>query len=106
MNLAAIGSKDLELVLNPKAMLFFISLFSSMIGPEQHLGFRIALCLWLLLATALWFSFVAYVLTQARIRQKFLSMGHYLDRGMGILLLALGAWMIYLGIREWIVFSV
>jgi threonine/homoserine/homoserine lactone efflux protein len=42
-------------------------------------------------ATTAWFSMVSFFLTRERIRRAYLKAGHWVDRAMGVVLLALAA---------------
>jgi threonine/homoserine/homoserine lactone efflux protein len=41
-------------------------------------------------ATAAWFSFVALLFSQQRVRAGFARLGHWFDRMMGVVLVGLG----------------
>jgi len=75
--------------LNVKATLFFVSLFSVVIAPETFLGIKIAYGAYLVAATAAWFCFLSYMLTQERVRFVLQRKGYILDRIMGAILLLL-----------------
>jgi len=75
--------------LNVKATLFFVSLFSVVIAPETLLSIKIAYGAYLVIATAAWFCFLSYVLTQERVRFVLQRKGYILDRVMGYILLFL-----------------
>jgi len=75
--------------LNVKATLFFVSLFSVVIAPETLLSIKIAYGAYLVVATAAWFCFLSYVLTQERVRFVLQRKGYILDRVMGYILLFL-----------------
>ncbi|WP_111498123.1 LysE family transporter [Marinobacter bohaiensis] len=75
--------------LNPKATLFFVSVFSLMISPDTPTGVQVFYGVYMALATGLWFSIVALFFTLPRVRRAFGRFGHWLDRIMGGLLLAL-----------------
>jgi threonine/homoserine/homoserine lactone efflux protein len=75
--------------LNVKATLFFVSLFSVVIAPETLLGIKIAYGAYLVAATAAWFCFLSYMLTQERVRVVLQRKGYILDRIMGVILLLL-----------------
>jgi len=75
--------------LNVKATLFFVSLFSVVIAPETFLGIKIAYGAYLVAATAAWFCFLSYMLTQERVRFVLQRKGYILDRIMGGILLLL-----------------
>ncbi|CAM3034653.1 lysine transporter LysE [Pseudomonas floridensis] len=76
--------------LNPKATLFFLSLFTVVINPHTPLLVQGGYGVYLAVATALWFCLVARLFSQARVRAGFARMGHWFDRAMGGVLIALG----------------
>ena len=76
--------------LNPKATLFFLSLFTVVINPHTPLLVQGGYGVYLAVATAIWFCLVACLFSQARVRAGFARMGHWFDRVMGGVLVALG----------------
>ena len=77
-------------VLNPKAMLFFISLFSVVINPETP---KIQLFLYaalIFIEGFMWFSVVAFCFSRKRVRVKFTSVSYWIDRVTGGILVFLG----------------
>ena len=76
--------------LNPKATLFFLSLFTVVINPHTPLAVQAGYGVYLAFATALWFCLVAMLFSQQRVRAGFARMGHWFDRTMGAVLVALG----------------
>lgn len=76
--------------LNPKATLFFLSLFTLVISPQTPLLVQAGYGLYLALATALWFCAVALLFSLARVRRGFVRLGHWFDRLMGAVLVGLG----------------
>ncbi len=76
--------------LNPKATLFFLSLFTVVIDPHTPLLVQAGYGVYLAVATGLWFCLVALLFSQARVRAAFARMGHWFDRTMGAVLIALG----------------
>ncbi len=77
--------------LNPKATLFFLSLFSVVIDPQTPLLIQAGYGLYLASATALWFCLLGLLFSQARVRSGFARMGHWFDRVMGAVLVGLAA---------------
>ncbi|MBD57775.1 MAG: lysine transporter LysE [Pseudoalteromonas sp.] len=75
--------------LNPKATLFFMSLFTLVISPETPVLVQAGYGLYMAIATWLWFSFLSLVLSKASVRSFFLKSGYWFDRGIGIVLIAL-----------------
>lgn len=78
-------------VLNPKAALFFISLFPLAVSPTTPRMIQAGYGVWMTLTTALWFSFVAVVFTQNRVRRAFLRHGHWIDRALGVIFIGFAA---------------
>lgn len=77
-------------VLNPKAILFFFALFTQVLRPELT-PVQLALYAATIFAiVAAWFSFVALVLTHARVRARFLAFSGIVDKICGALFILLG----------------
>ncbi|MCD5992939.1 LysE family transporter [Pseudomonas sp. CDFA 602] len=76
--------------LNPKATLFFLSLFTVVINPHTPLLVQGGYGVYLAVATAVWFCLIARLFSQARVRAGFARLGHWFDRAMGGVLIALG----------------
>lgn len=81
-------------LLNPKATLFFVALCSAFVTTPTPLSLKLALAAWITLTTALWFSLVAITLGHARVRNALRRHAHWIDRGMGVLLIALAIAML------------
>ncbi|CAM3824085.1 LysE family translocator [Rheinheimera salexigens] len=81
--------------LNPKATLFFLSLFAVIIAPTTPLEYKLIYGLYMAVATALWFSFLSLILTRQKVRRFLLAKGYWFDRAMGLLLLALALHLIF-----------
>lgn len=77
-------------VLNPKATLFFLSLFTMVVGPEVSEFEMTIISIILIGVTVLWFSLVAVIMTQKRIRQTFERYQGVFNKSLGGLLVALG----------------
>lgn len=77
-------------ILNPKATLFFVALFSQVISPETPLPVQIFYGVYMALATFVWFAFVASVLTLENIKRQFERIQIVFERTMGAVLIALG----------------
>lgn len=77
-------------ILNPKATLFFLSLFTLVISPETPLPIMGVMSAIMIINTMLWFSLVAVFLTQKRIRSIFEKFQGAFNKTLGGLLIALG----------------
>lgn len=75
--------------LNPKATLFFLSLFAVAISAQTPIQIKLFYGAYLALATALWFVSLSCLLSTARIRAFLTQQGFWFDRLMGVLLIAL-----------------
>jgi RhtB (resistance to homoserine/threonine) family protein len=81
--------------LNPKATLFFLSLFTLVINPHTPLLIQAGYGIYLACATAAWFSLVALLFSHARVRSGFARMGHWFDRLMGAVLVGLAVRLVF-----------
>lgn len=93
--LAAFRLGFLTNVLNPKATLFFVSLFSVVISPGTPIEVQTAYGLYMAVATGLWFTLVATFFTLPRVRRVFNRFGHWLDRLMGGVLMILAGQLLF-----------
>lgn len=76
--------------LNPKATLFFLSLFTVIIDPGTPLVVQAFYGVYMAVATWLWFSLVSMLFGQRKVRELFGRLGHWFERLMGVSLLLLG----------------
>jgi len=89
-SLGALWSGFLTNVLNPKATLFFLAVFSQFIGPETTMATQLIYGSTCAIMTGVWFTIVAVVLTNPTIKATFLRFTKWIDRVCGSLLIALG----------------
>ena len=75
--------------LNPKATLFFMSLFTLVISPTTPTSIQIGYGVYMALATWAWFSMLSMMLSRDNVRGFFQQRGYWFDRGIGIILIAL-----------------
>lgn len=87
--LQALWSGFLTNVLNPKATLFFMAVISQFITPVTPLAVQALYGLTCVVMTGLWFSLVAVVLTNPKIKARFLQFTKWIDRVCGVLLIGL-----------------
>lgn len=86
----AIRQGFLTNVLNPKATLFFLALFTQVISPTTSVGIKVLYGTEMSLATMAWFALVATMLTQRPIQSLFSRIQHRLEQAFGAILIALG----------------
>ena len=88
--LAAIKIGFLTNALNPKATLFFLSLFTMVISPNTPGIIMGILSAIMIIETVIWFSLVSIFMTQKRIRSAFEKSQNIFNRTLGGLLILLG----------------
>lgn len=77
-------------LLNPKATLFFVALFSTVVAGPVSLTMMGLLAIWLPLSTFAWFASVALLLSHPGLRAGLRRHAHRIDRAMGVILVVLG----------------
>ncbi|MBT5387898.1 MAG: LysE family transporter [Porticoccaceae bacterium] len=89
-SLKILGMGFLCNALNPKAPIYFVSLFTIVLSqdtPAQHL---LIYGLWMMVLQLAWFSFLTLLLSKPQVTSKFHRMGHWIDRVTGGAMLILG----------------
>jgi RhtB (resistance to homoserine/threonine) family protein len=81
--------------LNPKATLFFVSLFVLLVSPQTPHVVQAIYGVWMALATMAWFSMVAVVFTREEVRGRFQRHAHWIDRGFGVVLIGFAATLLF-----------
>lgn len=77
-------------LLNPKATLFFVSLFATIVSRDTPVATQFAYGAALSIFLALWFTVVAVFFTTRSMRAAFERMGHWINRVTGLVFIALG----------------
>jgi RhtB (resistance to homoserine/threonine) family protein len=77
-------------VLNPKATLFFLALFTQVISVKTPLWVKTIYGAEMSLMTFVWFAAVAWILSASRVRKAFERHALYVERAFGTILVALG----------------
>lgn len=75
---------------NPKATLFFLSLFTLVIQPTTPLDIKMIMGIEMALATFGWFALLAIIISHRIIRNRIVRIQHYFERVMGGILIAFG----------------
>lgn len=81
--IAAVRIGFLTNILNPKATLFFLGLFTMVISPSTPRSILVAAGVIMVINTALWFSFVAVFLNQRFVRSFLGRFQSYFNRAFG-----------------------
>ncbi len=77
-------------LLNPKATLFFLGLFTLVVNPHTPMFWQLLYALEMILMTFIWFSLVSSIIAHPRIKQRLQAIQHYTTKVMGVFLLAFG----------------
>jgi RhtB (resistance to homoserine/threonine) family protein len=75
--------------LNPKATLFFLSVFAVAVSPDTPNAIKLGYGLYLAVATGIWFCVLSLFLSSKRVRLYIAKKGYWFDRGMGVVLILL-----------------
>ena len=76
--------------LNPKAPIYFISLFTVVISQTSPTQYLFIYGLWMMVLQFMWFALVTLLLSTPLITAKFHSLGYWIDRIAGSAMLLLG----------------
>lgn len=76
--------------LNPKATLFFLGIFTQVIGPKTPLVIQGMYGLEIAIIVEVWFSILVFFLTTTPMRTRFSQIQYYLSKAMGAMLIAFG----------------
>lgn len=72
---------------NPKATLFFLAIFTTLISATTPLKIQALYGVWMCFVNALWFVIVALFFSSPKVRLLFMRMGHWFERTMGVVLI-------------------
>jgi RhtB (resistance to homoserine/threonine) family protein len=82
--------------LNPKAMLFFLSVFTVILSPDTPAPIMLIYAGIIFGTTLVWFSFVAFCFSGKKLRECFSSIKHWIERTTGGLLMLIGIKMLFI----------
>ena len=95
--LQAVKTGFITNILNPKASLFFLSLFSILIPPEIPFWALTGISLMLISVTFLWFSLISVIFTNPMIVKSYEKYESYLVKFFGVILIILGIGILFEG---------
>ncbi|PCI58358.1 MAG: lysine transporter LysE [Gammaproteobacteria bacterium] len=73
-------------ILNPKNLLFYLSLFTVVLTPEVSFAFKLCLGIWMAVIVFLWDLSIIFLLSTRKVRSKFTKVAYYIDKVTGVLL--------------------
>ncbi len=91
-NMTALKQGFLCNVLNPKATLFFLSLYTLVVSPQTPIWLQFAYGTEMFLATFLWFAFLGTMITHPKFKEK-------IERVQGLLTKITGGVFILFGVK-------
>lgn len=77
-------------ILNPKNLLFYLSLFTVVLTPEIGFAFQLGLGIWMTIKVFLWDLSIIFLLSTRKVRSKFTKAAYYIDKVTGVLLGLIG----------------
>lgn len=83
-------------LLNPKATLFFLGLFTLVVKPDTPIYIQALYGLEMMVATFLWFSCVALLISHPSVKAKMSRIQHYVTRFLGGFLVAFGLKLVWI----------
>ncbi|KOO18020.1 lysine transporter LysE [Morganella morganii] len=72
---------------NPKAMLFFLAIFTTLVSPSTQVSVKLFYGVWMCGVNAAWFMAVSVLFSHQRIRERFLAHSRLFDNVIGAVLL-------------------
>lgn len=75
---------------NPKATLFFLSLFTLVINPDTPLFVKLIMGAEMAIVTSLWFALVAYLISHSIVKNKLSKVQQKVEKVIGLVLIGLG----------------
>jgi RhtB (resistance to homoserine/threonine) family protein len=87
---SALWTGFLTNVLNPKATLFFLALFTQVIDPLTPKSIQLLYGFQMMAITFVWFSIVSILFSNSLIKTKVSKFQHYIERVTGAALIGLG----------------
>lgn len=72
---------------NPKATLFFLAIFTTLVSNSTPLPVQIIYGVWMCFVNASWFALVSLFFSNVQVRYGFVRIGHWFERLMGIILI-------------------
>jgi RhtB (resistance to homoserine/threonine) family protein len=89
-SLAALKMGFITNVTNPKATLFFLSLFTVIVTPNTPLFVKLIMGAEMMVVTSAWFVLVSYMMSHNQIKSRISKVQGFAEKFIGIILIGLG----------------
>ena len=86
-------------VFNPKALIYFFAIFTTILSPEMPLLELLIYSVWITFLQLTWFSMITVLFSRQAVRNRFLSIGHWIDWVFGTAMVLLGIKVMVADIR-------
>ena len=86
-------------ILNPKALVFFISLMSTLVPAEMSLAGKSAALVILWSLSLAWFALLAWLLSTQKLQKRVQQLAVYIDTICGVIFITLGVSILYQSIN-------
>lgn len=87
-------------VLNPKAALFILGLFTLAVSAETPAWLKVFYGFWMMFTTWVWFSSLVLLIHHSYFRARLLNFQKYITKGMGILLIIFGLQLFFYALQH------
>lgn len=77
-------------ILNPKNLLFYLSLFSVVLTNDVSFSFKLGLGIWMTFIVFVWDVAIIFLLSTRKVRNNFTKMAFYIDKVTGVILGIIG----------------
>ncbi|MCL2898468.1 LysE family translocator [Brenneria tiliae] len=83
---------------NPKATLFFLAVFTTVVSSATPLSIQLFYGAWMCAVNAAWFVLVSVLFSTPAIRRRFVRQGHWFERFMGVMLIGYAARLLFVSL--------
>jgi threonine/homoserine/homoserine lactone efflux protein len=77
-------------ILNPKNLLFYLSLFTVVLTNDVSLAFKVVLGCWMTVVVFVWDAAIIFLLSVNKVRNQFTKCAYYIDKVTGAILGVIG----------------
>ncbi len=82
-------------LLNPKATLFFLAVFTTILSKDTTVGYKVIFGLYMAAATMAWFSLISFIFGIKRVRELFVKYTDIFEKVMGVIFVCFGVIMFF-----------
>ncbi|PHM58796.1 LysE family translocator [Xenorhabdus sp. KK7.4] len=83
---------------NPKATLFFLAVFTTVVSTTTPLSVQVFYGVWMCMVNAAWFILVSWLFSNSVIRLKFIQMGYWFERVIGVILIGFAVRLVFVSV--------